>query len=191
VNFITPLLLLLARSIGVIFVFAGVSKLVYQNRFQQTVRALPLPFLNSNGVAALTKTIPWIELSLGAFIIMGAFLPYTAWISIALLWLFSLVALFSVKRGVEIPCSCFGGGSGEVLSIKTIIRNVLIVMVSLPLTMSDRIYPFSIDKYLHSGFNSAYTEELFLVIFIAAIIVGLSFLVAVAKITFAGGNLHD
>jgi hypothetical protein len=61
---------LLARSTGFILVSAGAGRLVSRNIFEKTGRAFPFHLLPSNGVAALTKTIPWTELSLGAFIML-------------------------------------------------------------------------------------------------------------------------
>jgi uncharacterized membrane protein YphA (DoxX/SURF4 family) len=182
---------LTSRSTGILFIFAATGKLLSQSKLKRTVHALPLSFLPVNGVAVITKALPWIELLLGTLLIMGAFLPYTAWVSITLLCVFSLVAILAVMKGANIPCSCFGGTSDEILSLKTVARNLIFIILVLPLTVPGRAYPSSMDEFLRSGFSRPNADQFLMLLFITAVIIGLSFLVSIARITISEGNPND
>jgi len=184
-------LFLLGRLTGILFIFAGTGKLLSLGKLEQTMHALPVSFLPGNAIDVITKALPWIEFLLGTLLILGAFLPYTAWISIILLFVFNLVAILAVVKGVNIPCSCFGGNSDEILSLQTIARNFVFVILVLPLVVPGRTSPLSVDKYLHDGFSSPTADQIFMLIFITAIIIGLSFLISIARITIAEGNSDD
>src|SRR5579872_5520907 len=114
-------LLLIARAAGALFIFSGVSKLVSRYAFLASLRALFLPSLIIAPVAAV---LPWLEVMIGSLLVMGFLALYTAWVSLALLLTFSLVAIVAIVRGVDVPCSCFGTTSRAPLSWKTLVRNL-------------------------------------------------------------------
>jgi putative oxidoreductase len=83
-------------------------------------------------VLALARTLPWIEAAIGALLLFGIGLRFTAIAASAFLGGFFTVMVFSYSRGNQIDCGCFG--LGETLGTATLIRDGLLVAASLTLT---------------------------------------------------------
>jgi uncharacterized membrane protein YphA (DoxX/SURF4 family) len=83
-------------------------------------------------VLALARTLPWLEAAIGALLLFGIGLRFTAIAASAMLAGFFGVMLYSYARGKQIDCGCFG--LGEALGPATLIRDGLLVAASLALT---------------------------------------------------------
>ena len=80
----------------------------------------------------LARTLPWIELLIGALLIVGRWMRIsTAATSLLLLVFFGLIVRAHVL-GIEINCGCFG--PGEAISWKTLLRDGAMLAGSLLLT---------------------------------------------------------
>src|SRR5713226_4663173 len=100
-----PIALLLRIALGGIFVYAAWSKLkdpwALFAMAIDSYRVLPLW-----AVEWLARTLPWIELLIGALLIVGRWMRIsTAATSLLLLVFFSLMVRAYVK-GLEINCGC-------------------------------------------------------------------------------------
>jgi uncharacterized membrane protein YphA (DoxX/SURF4 family) len=112
-------LLLLGRlALGGIFVFAAYAKLHfggawhlrdYQFFFAMAINSynmLPLPVVQS-----MALVLPWLELALGALLILGIGLRWVS-LAITLLLLVFMAALTrAAMLGLQINCGCFGYSS--------------------------------------------------------------------------------
>ncbi len=175
-------LLLMARATGALFIFSGVSKLMARPMFLASLRALPfLPAWSINLVFAI---LPWAEIVLGVALVDGLWTTYVAWVTLAFLLAFSLVAIVAVRRGIHAPCSCFGASSRAQLSWKTVGRNALLALCLLPLLVSEHPSPFSMDALLNGSDPRVATDPLFLALFPACAF-GIAVLGAVAQQTLA------
>ncbi len=137
----TPRALLLAGRIllGGVFVYAAYRKFHpaghwelrgYWILFAMTIdsyHALP-----AWGVVWLARVLPWLELSLGALLIAGLWLRYAAGVASVLLIGFFSAMLRAHLKGLEIDCGCFG--PGERLGARTLVRDGLLLALSLALT---------------------------------------------------------
>jgi uncharacterized membrane protein YphA (DoxX/SURF4 family) len=97
---------------GVIFLWAGLSKAFDSSSTVLAVDAYQvLPRVLVRPVAA---ALPWIEIALGVFLLLGLFVRF-AGVGVAVLSALFIVALAQAKaRGLQIDCGCFGpGGSGD------------------------------------------------------------------------------
>ena len=83
-------------------------------------------------VLALARTLPWLEAAIGALLLFGIGLRFTAIAASALLAGFFAVMVFSYVRGNQIDCGCFG--LGEALGPATLIRDGLLVAASVALS---------------------------------------------------------
>jgi uncharacterized membrane protein YphA (DoxX/SURF4 family) len=83
-------------------------------------------------VLTLARALPWLEAAIGALLLFGIGLRFTAIAASGLLVAFFAVMLFSFMRGNQIDCGCFG--LGEALGPGTLIRDGLLVAASLALT---------------------------------------------------------
>ena len=83
-------------------------------------------------VLTLARALPWLEAAIGALLLFGIGLRFTAIAASGLLAAFFSVMLYSYVRGNQIDCGCFG--LGEALGPGTLIRDGLLVAASLALT---------------------------------------------------------
>src|SRR6266849_815504 len=130
-NIFRVLALLLRIALGAIFVYAAWSKL--KDPWALFAMAIDsYQVLPTWAVESLARTLPWIELLIGALLIVGRWMRVsTAAASLLLLVFFSLMVRAYVK-GLEINCGCFG--PGEALSWKTLLRDGGMLAASLLLT---------------------------------------------------------
>jgi uncharacterized membrane protein YphA (DoxX/SURF4 family) len=109
-------LLVLGRvALGVIFLYAAYAKLYFNGGwhlsdyhffFGMAINSYNLlPIL---AVELLARVLPWFELALGAFLIIGIGLRWTSLIASALLVVFIAAMTRAYILGLEIVCGCFG-----------------------------------------------------------------------------------
>jgi uncharacterized membrane protein YphA (DoxX/SURF4 family) len=104
--------------LGLIFVYAAYTKLHYNGAWHlrdyyfifamgiDSYRMVPLGV-----VEWMAKILPWLELALGALLIIGAGVRWAGLITTALLVVFMIALAHAALGGLEINCGCFGTGS--------------------------------------------------------------------------------
>jgi uncharacterized membrane protein YphA (DoxX/SURF4 family) len=126
------LLLILRNVLGLVFLYAAYSKLRQPwLLFAMAIDAYRL--LPEWAVVTLARALPWCELALGILLLTGFWLRQVAFAASLLLIVFFGVMLRSYAKGLEIDCACFG--LGEALSIKTLLRDGVLVASSVALTV--------------------------------------------------------
>ena len=125
------LVLILRVALAAVFIYAAWSKLRQPwLLFAMAIDAYGL--LPQWAVMALARALPWLELALGILLLTGFWLRYTAIAASALLAVFFAVMLRSYAKGLQIDCACFG--LGEAISLKTLLRDGLLVLSSVALS---------------------------------------------------------
>ena len=123
--------LLLRLALGGIFVYAAWSKLkdpwALFAMAIDSYRVLPIW-----AVESLARTLPWIELLIGALLIAGRWMRISTTSASALLLVFFSLIVRARVLGIEINCGCFG--PGEAISWKTLLRDGAMLAGSLLLT---------------------------------------------------------
>jgi len=84
-------------------------------------------------VLTLGRTIPWFELLLGLVLATGFALRYSAAASTLLLGVFLGIMIHAYAQGMKIDCGCFG--LGEQISAQTLLRDSVLLAISLTLTL--------------------------------------------------------
>ena len=113
------LLLIPARIIlGLVFVYAAYTKLHYNGAWHlrdyyflfamgiDSYRMLPLA-----AVEWMARILPWLELGLGALLMIGASVRWAGLAVTALLIMFMVALAHAALGGLEINCGCFGTNS--------------------------------------------------------------------------------
>jgi len=121
--------------LGAVFVYAAYTKL----RQSWLLFALSIDsyqLLPEWAVFALARTLPALELALGLLLIAGVWLRYLSMVAAAILTLFFSVMVVSYFRGGGIDCGCFG--VGEALSLKTLVRDGVLLLAALTLVVLAR-----------------------------------------------------
>ncbi len=97
--------------LGGVFLFAGVTKVFDAGGLASSIRsyelALPEWFISLSAYG-----LPYLEILIGLYLIVGLFTKFSAWATNAMMGVFILALLQGVLRGLEIDCGCFGGATG-------------------------------------------------------------------------------
>lgn len=143
-----PWITLLFRLIlGGVLLAAGALKVGHLQKSAMAVRAyevLPISIANLIGYS-----LPWIEIAIAIFLILGVFVKQSALAGGALMFVFILGISQAAIRGLSIDCGCFGGG-GQVAAGKTkylveIFRDIGLMGIALVLAKFPR-GKFGLDR---------------------------------------------
>lgn len=140
-NIITSeyLSLVLRLFIGIMFVYASMTKIPYPAEFAKNVEAYRiLPYWSVNMFAVF---LPWVELSCGLFLIIGIATRASAAVITLILSLFTLALLINVLRGSPITCGCFES-VGAQIGWYDVFRDLLLVLMTAQIVFFDRIFIF-------------------------------------------------
>jgi uncharacterized membrane protein YphA (DoxX/SURF4 family) len=133
--------------LGAVFIYAAYTKL----RQSWLLFALSIDsyqLLPEWAVFTLARTLPALELVLGVLLVAGVWLRYLSVVAAAILALFFSVMIVSYFRGAGIDCGCFG--VGEPLSLKTLVRDGVLLLAALTLVLLARARSLT-TKARHEG----------------------------------------
>jgi len=112
-------LMVAARIVlGLIFIYAAYTKLHYNGAWHlrdyyflfamgiDSYRMLPLA-----AVEWMARILPWLELGVGALLVIGAGVRWAGLVVTALLVVFMIALAHAALGGLEINCGCFGTNS--------------------------------------------------------------------------------
>jgi uncharacterized membrane protein YphA (DoxX/SURF4 family) len=112
-----------ARALlGGVFLWAGIAKALDHQAFVVAVDAYAL--LPKALVPPFAAALPWVEIAIGLFLVLGLFVRFAGATSAALLAMFVVALVQAKARGLAIDCGCFGGsGAGGVVTWWDIVRD--------------------------------------------------------------------
>ena len=127
-NKINPYLILLIRCLlGLVFVYASYDKILDPGKFARDIANYHIvPFGLENSIAII---LPWLELLIGAGIILGIFLNGSVVLSGSFLILFIVMIFQAMMRGFNIECGC-GLKEGEMVGWSKILENIVFLGAS-------------------------------------------------------------
>ena len=121
--------------LGIVFIYASFHKILYPAAFAEAVyhyQILPDWLINLSALV-----LPWLELFLGAFLIIGLWMPGAVVISNLLFIIFMGALSYNMARGLDISCGCFSTSATEgAADIWTVLRDVMFMAVSLYLLIA-------------------------------------------------------
>ena len=121
--------LVLRIALGAIFLFAGAAKVGHADQFAAQIagfRLLPQPM-----VAPLAVALPYLEILLGGYLVVGLFTRTAAWFAVALLAVFDLAVASAVVRGMTVSCGCFGPNDTTVTTWGEVARDAVFVLLAV------------------------------------------------------------
>jgi uncharacterized membrane protein YphA (DoxX/SURF4 family) len=121
--------LVLRIVLGVIFVVAGVSKVGHAAEFAQQIaafRLLPQPV-----IAPMALLLPFLEIMVGGYLIVGLFTRIAAWAATLLLLVFDAAIASAVVRGMTLNCGCFGTNDTTVTTWAEVARDAVFVLLAV------------------------------------------------------------
>ncbi|HEY3742957.1 MAG TPA: MauE/DoxX family redox-associated membrane protein [Bryobacteraceae bacterium] len=113
-------ILVLRLLLGAIFLYAAYTKL----RESYLIFAMSIDsyqILPPDAVLGVARTLPWVELAVGIWLLAGWRIAPAATAATLILAVFFGVMVFTYGKGLQIDCGCFG--LGEALTWKTLVRD--------------------------------------------------------------------
>lgn len=147
-NMTSVLLVGLRGFLGFIFLRSGRSKLRDTFTFQHDVvayRLLPVHFARFFG-----KILPYFEITIGALLFIGIASATAAALGGLLLMLFTFAITINLAKGRKNDCGCHGVDKREPISLKLVLRNVLLVMLTIPIILTGGGH-LAIDYFIFSA----------------------------------------
>jgi putative oxidoreductase len=121
--------LVLRIVLGAIFIVAGSSKIGHPSLFAAEIAGFRI--LPQVVIAPLALVLPYLEVLLGAYLILGLFTRPAAWIAVVLLALFDGAIASAVVRGMTVNCGCFGPNDTTVTTWSEVARDAAFVVLAL------------------------------------------------------------
>ena len=91
--------------LGVVFIYASVDKIIHPAAFAEAVYNYQI--LPDTLITLTAMILPWLELILGIFLVLGLWLPGAVLLINLLLVTFFGTLVFNLARGLDINCGCF------------------------------------------------------------------------------------
>ncbi len=114
--------------IGGYFVFAAVPKIIEPLAFATSISHYGLlPVWLVNGYALV---VPWMELLVGLFLVVGFRTRLSAAFVHVMLVMFTFAVTYAVIAGLKIDCGCFGASGGEEVSWMKVAKNLGLIAMS-------------------------------------------------------------
>jgi uncharacterized membrane protein YphA (DoxX/SURF4 family) len=115
--------------LGVIFIYASYDKILNPKAFAEVIynyQILPNGLINVTAIF-----LPWLEILMGVFLIVGFWMPGTIlWCNI-LLVVYIGALCFNLARGIDVNCGCFSTTKGSSISIETILWDAAFLVLSV------------------------------------------------------------
>jgi putative oxidoreductase len=145
----SPFLSLLFRwCLGVLFIYAGLVKIVDPLGFAHALynyHILPAWLINP-----LAIILPWIEVLAGASLLAGMMISGGALVVSGLLAVFAIAIGVSLIRGLDIACGCFStAAAAEPISWLAVVRDLLLLAMGVQILLCDQGYA-SLTRFIQS-----------------------------------------
>lgn len=130
-------LLLFSRTVlGVVFILAGIDKVMYPDAFAASIEAYKLvPYGAINLIALI---LPWMELLCGVFLLGGAYVRGSGALVSVLLVVFMFGIISAMMRDLKIDCGCFGQEHATPVSWMKVVENAGLLLLGIHLLLYPR-----------------------------------------------------
>ena len=109
-----------ALLVAAVLLVAGVSKVANPAQWRSQAAGLGVP----SSVARIT---PFVELGLGALLLVQVQRHVVAWLAVLLFVVFSVLLVLRLAQGGRPPCACFGSLSSKPIGSGHLLRNALFI----------------------------------------------------------------
>lgn len=110
--------------LGALFLLAGASKIAMGEAWPIQARDLGAP-------ALLIPVVPYLELVVGALLVVQVARTVVASAAIVLLVAFTVLIVVQLSRGRRPPCACFGGWSSKPIGPSHVVRNLAMIALGI------------------------------------------------------------
>ena len=117
-----------AVLVGIAFVVAGGSKLAARESWPVQARGLGAP-------SWTIPIVPWLEMTVGALLIVQFLRAPMAAAAASLLAVFTLLIVRKLAAGEHPPCACFGAWSAKPIGWGHVARNSVLMALAVTATL--------------------------------------------------------
>jgi putative oxidoreductase len=121
--------------LGGIFLYSGYIK--FDNPLQFAATLTTYQLFPESLIPTIITYLPWMEMALGAMLVIGWKARYFGAVAVALLSMFIVVLTITYLRGIDAECGCFG--PGDRISPLTLTRDALFLLPAIFLTAEEKI----------------------------------------------------
>jgi uncharacterized membrane protein YphA (DoxX/SURF4 family) len=121
--------LVLRLVLGVVFIVAGASKIGHADMFAAQIAGFRI--LPQAVIAPMALGLPFLEIMLGGYLILGLFTRASAWVAVGLLFAFDAAIASAVVRGMSVSCGCFGPNDTTVTTWAEVARDAVFVLLAV------------------------------------------------------------
>jgi uncharacterized membrane protein YphA (DoxX/SURF4 family) len=122
------LVLVLRVAVGILFIWAGSAKIGHADLLAAEIAAFGL--VPHALIAPLALLLPFCEVLLGAYLVLGLYTRVAALIAVVQLAIFATAIGSAVARGLSLSCGCFGPGDKTVTSWPEVARDLAFAVVA-------------------------------------------------------------
>ena len=106
--------------VALTLLLAGVSKLATPAQWRSQAAGLGVP-------QPLATVTPFVELALGALLLVQVQRHAVAWLALALFGIFTALLVLRLAQGKRPPCACFGSLSSKPIGPGHLVRNMVLI----------------------------------------------------------------
>ena len=137
-------LLAFRAILGSIFIAASISKLAHPDEFVTLVISYNiLPYTLAELYGYL---VPWLELLIGLFFILGLFTRFVSALSIPIILSFVIASSYKLLTSAGGNCGCFGGAMPLTIE-QSLTLDALMLLLTIPLLLHGT-HQLSLGKWL-------------------------------------------
>jgi uncharacterized membrane protein YphA (DoxX/SURF4 family) len=126
-------LLIVRVVLGAIFIIAGGAKIGHADTFAAEIAGFQI--LPQVVIAPLALILPFLEVLLGGYLVVGLYARAAGWIAAIQLTLFAIAIGSAVARGMTISCGCFGPNDQTVTSWPEAGRDLGLAVLALAIAL--------------------------------------------------------
>jgi uncharacterized membrane protein YphA (DoxX/SURF4 family) len=113
-----------AVLVAAVLLVSGVSKLAATQEWRSQSAGLGVPW-------PLARVVPYVEVVLGALLLVQWQRSFVAWCAVALLGSFTVLIGVRLAQGRRPPCACFGAWSSRPIGAGHLVRNAVFIAAAV------------------------------------------------------------
>ena len=125
----------LRLTIGGIFIAAGALKVGHADLFAAEIAGFRIGFLPQAAIGPMAIALPYLEMLVGAYLVLGLFTRISGFAAAVLLGVFDLAIASAVVRGLTVSCGCFGPNDTTTTSWSEVARDAIFVALALVIAL--------------------------------------------------------
>ena len=124
------ILIVIGFILGLIFLFSGVSKILWSHAFERSLKMYRLD-ISETIEKCIRIFLPFAEISLGIILLINKMRDLAYYTVIILLTIFTTAQTWVIFHGWNVPCGCFGPYIKDTIGSLTVSRNIIFMGLAI------------------------------------------------------------